>query len=366
MTGRAPGHDAADFARLVLRILDEGRTTGTQKLVLLLALVSEVERVAGETGHPVRELSLDAVCDRVVDVLWQQVAPYVPPAGDAAVIPRQMQYNGRGSQVLARAVRDLRERAERADRFSAAEARELPAYVSHVRPRLRRALIANPLKRLQTLRSGRVEFVYRNEDWRQLDGIRLLPGVAEHLVRLGPVLRPVIEQKYVELVATYNGWGEHQVALRGHLFGVDRRTFPTKVRQGLLDMHDGACFYCGAGLSIRACHLDHFIPWRRISNDAVENLVPSCRRCNGAKSVHLSEHALVRRWYGSIRLRTDLGVELERDLPGVFSDQQRTKSIAWQTYWAEHDDTLLWSVDPLRRPRLGGQRDAILRELRPE
>jgi hypothetical protein len=42
--------------------------------------------------------------------------------------------------------------------------------------------------------------------------------------------------------------------------------------------------------------VDHFIPWSRTPNNAVENLVVADRRANGDKSDHLAAAALVLRW----------------------------------------------------------------------
>jgi 5-methylcytosine-specific restriction endonuclease McrA len=35
-------------------------------------------------------------------------------------------------------------------------------------------------------------------------------------------------------------------------------------------------------------HVDHFIPWSRYPNDAIENLVVAHERCNGRKSDFLA------------------------------------------------------------------------------
>lgn len=44
------------------------------------------------------------------------------------------------------------------------------------------------------------------------------------------------------------------------------------------------CFYCGKSLSLKGCHMDHFIPWSFVKDDQIWNLVFSCSRCNESKN----------------------------------------------------------------------------------
>ena len=53
----------------------------------------------------------------------------------------------------------------------------------------------------------------------------------------------------------------------------------TKIRQRILRRDQFICFYCGQ----EATTVDHVIPRRLNGNDADDNLVASCRRCNLAK-----------------------------------------------------------------------------------
>ena len=53
----------------------------------------------------------------------------------------------------------------------------------------------------------------------------------------------------------------------------------TKIRQRILRRDQFICFYCGQ----EATTVDHVIPRRLNGNDADDNLVASCRRCNLSK-----------------------------------------------------------------------------------
>ncbi|MCR5350197.1 MAG: HNH endonuclease [Acholeplasmatales bacterium] len=44
------------------------------------------------------------------------------------------------------------------------------------------------------------------------------------------------------------------------------------------------CFYCGKEISLKGCHMDHFIPWSFVKDDQVWNLVFSCSKCNESKN----------------------------------------------------------------------------------
>lgn len=80
-----------------------------------------------------------------------------------------------------------------------------------------------------------------------------------------------------------------------------------KVRQLVYDKYDGHCAYCGKHIEIKDMQVDHMIPQNRIPYihrttpdyaiekykqiqkemqekvNAIENLMPSCRRCNHYK-----------------------------------------------------------------------------------
>lgn len=63
-----------------------------------------------------------------------------------------------------------------------------------------------------------------------------------------------------------------------------------KVRQFVYDKYDGHCAYCGKRIEIKDMQVDHKLPlrnWNKFLSEAelnsIENLMPSCRRCNHYK-----------------------------------------------------------------------------------
>ncbi|MGN6108817.1 MAG: HNH endonuclease domain-containing protein [Kofleriaceae bacterium] len=60
------------------------------------------------------------------------------------------------------------------------------------------------------------------------------------------------------------------------------------------ELQQGLCFYCDRPL--RSPQVDHFLPWARISLDAIENLVVADEHCNSRKTDYLAATTHVERW----------------------------------------------------------------------
>jgi 5-methylcytosine-specific restriction endonuclease McrA len=112
--------------------------------------------------------------------------------------------------------------------------------------------------------------------------VRLLPGAGDELLRLGPLVRPLVELHWTRMVAEINKVATAELDLRRHLFGSDRVLPPRALRDGVAALQDGQCFYCGGTLGATP-EADHFIPRIRCGIDAIENLVLADRRCNNDK-----------------------------------------------------------------------------------
>jgi hypothetical protein len=102
------------------------------------------------------------------------------------------------------------------------------------------------------------------------------------------------------MVAAMNRLDLDEQHLREHLFGVERRAFPVGLRSGLAEIQGGRCFYCAQPLGPRG-DVDHFVPWARYPNDAVENLVLADPACNGHKRDRVAGSLLLERWGSRLR-----------------------------------------------------------------
>lgn len=54
-------------------------------------------------------------------------------------------------------------------------------------------------------------------------------------------------------------------------------------RQKVYDKYNGHCAYCGKPITIKDMQVDHILPKRNGGKDHIDNLNPSCRRCNHYK-----------------------------------------------------------------------------------
>ncbi len=304
---RAPERpdEALAWAQLLLTVLDEGRRTATYKLAVLLALLDCC--VLGTDGHgrapqvvPVRDLAR-----RVLELYWPQVRPY---AGGTV-----LNQSSQPRAVTVDAVAALRTAAAAAGATTPAGAeRVLPDAYAQTVATLELNLVQMPLGKLQRPQ-GYTEggardyprFLYDDRAFservtarslqRQPLLVVLQPNVADWLVSLSGLLRPLIELHWTRAVAAFNRQDLAEDRLRDHLFGSERvRLEP--LRPGLLEAQQGRCFSCHEHLPAKGVEVDHFVPWSRLPNDALANLVLADRRCNGAKRDHYADLPLLRRW----------------------------------------------------------------------
>jgi hypothetical protein len=348
-----------EFAQLLLRVIEEGKRTGTQKLVTLLAIGNALERATDSADGTVPDaLPIATVADEVILVMWQQVAPFVPLDGGEPVRLRQMRPNGRGAYTFFDATLRAHQAAEQLEHptwpeFVVAE----PQFVAGLRHEVIRALVKNPLPRLQTFTSGPFEFLYRwpwgpdkspttvsTKQNRPEPVVEFLPGRAELLLAFAPMVRPLVEATFVSDIARYNQMDRAENALRDHLFGSARIAFPTKLRDQLRELQDGRCFYEPDGPAVPASklHVDHFVPWIRHPNNAAENLVVAHGSCNGSKNDMFAAADHLSRWAGGIGARRDVGTELGFSHTTVFSDPVRSVGIARRGYQLLPDGFPLW------------------------
>lgn len=325
----------------LLRVIDEGRRTATYKLALLLALIDAAALAPGESVVPTRDLAA-----LVLEIYYPQTRVYVANDG----IERELrQISMKGSPPLRAALR-LRVYGDAAGCRHVAEARvRLPDEYERALREIETTFVRYPIPLLQVVGTRVVPFLYE-VDWPEgtavsalgrsgRDHIRFLDGVADRLVVLGPLLRPLVELHWTRDVARWTGVNLEDDRLHAHLFGSARVAFPAPVRDGLAELQGGACFYCGTRLT-RASQVDHFLAWSRWPNDAMENLVLA-DRCNGDKSDHLAGPAHVERWLTRHR---DRSIELA-ELAGRtrwLSDRARTGALLRSTYRNLAPGTPLW------------------------
>jgi HNH endonuclease len=311
MTSDPPGQHPvnAGFAERLLEVIDSGRRTATYKLAVLLAMLDLCARHSDAHGRAPQVLYTRDIAEQVASLYWPQVIPYLVPGAPGAAVLRQITMP---RAAIVTAVSTFRSAAQAAGATSWHLARaRLPAAYKTMLDQVEVTVAEQPLPRLQALGSSQTPFPFLYQArWGPRESfsvarlrrhgprgpaIDLLPGAGDELLRLGPLIRPLVELHWTRMVAEINGVATDELNLHRHLFGSDRILPPQPLRDGIAALQDGLCFYCHQPLG-SGPEADHFIPRIRCGIDAVENLVLADRRCNKDKRDLLPGPAHVTTW----------------------------------------------------------------------
>lgn len=347
MVGSSAGtEELSGFAERLLAVIDEGRRTATYKLAVLLSLMDGCAEQATPTGEAPTELSTRSIARHVARLYWPQLRAF--PTDGGAIDLRQITNK---SATILTALRRAFSSLPQVSTWDVAEAM-LPANeVGEVLDVVELTVAKYPLVRLQTVDGAPTPFIYKI-DWGEsvtlkqlsLNGgarVQLLPGVGDQLVRLAPLIRPLVELHWVRMVARLNGEAFKEDHLYRHLFGAERIPFPARLRRRLVDLQNGECFYCGQPAKGPSA-VDHFLPWSRWPNDSVENLVIADALCNSRKSDHIPGSLPLDRWTDRLTSHGDDLARIAADIKWR-SDRSRTVSLARSMYAHLPNGTLAWN-----------------------
>jgi hypothetical protein len=356
--------DAIALAERVLAILEEGSFSSTYKYALFIAILDLCIEKTEASGAPPSSLTTRELATKVVELCWKHVAPY----GTHGTLRFG---GGRGEQAeILRRIEEVRarwgdERSDTVFRFQTVHPDKYERLLDFIEWKL----IEMPIPRLQRLgRSEEDRFLYEYNwpaDMRRSvvsayqDGaggvfsnlLWLQPGVAEGLLRLNGLLRPLFYREWAVRVAKLNRLPE--AGLESFLFDVDRASMNV-VRKPLRELHDNRCFYCYDHISGGA-DVDHFVPWSRYRDDGLDNLVPAHGKCNNSKRDFLASADHVERWAERTRTRdADLtALARARSWP---RNRDRSTAVARAVYRGLPAGTRLWrdpdNFDPVDHPRI--------------
>ena len=327
-------------------MIDEGRRTATYKLAVLLAIIDCCAEGVSAAGAAPSVLSTRAIARGVAELYWPQLRPFPAAAG-----PVDLRQITNKSATVIRALRSAFDVLPSVASWSAAEALLDPEVVAQVLDVVELTVARYPLVRLQTVDDVPQPFIY-DIDWgegvtlarlRAGGGeVRLRPGAGDQLIRLSPLVRPLIELHWVRMVAGLNDLGLMEQDLHRHLFGAERVAFPSSLRKELAAMQQGGCFYCTDPLTSSTA-VDHFLPWSRWPNDAVENLVLAHPSCNSHKSDRIPGPVPLARWTERLVVH---GQDLGKAAARVHwrSDRARTTSLARSLYAHLPDGAPVWNA----------------------
>ena len=335
------------FAERLLAVIDEGRRTATYKLAVLLALMDCCAEHANPEGRAPTEISTRAIARHVARLYWPQLRPF-PTEGRAVELRQITNKSATILAVLSNAFHALPQLGT----WEAAEA-FLPAdQVRQVLDVVELTVARYPLVRLQTVDGVPKPFIY-DIDWGEgvtlsrlaASGgakVRLRQGAGDQLVRLAPLIRPLVELHWIRMVADLNKLAVMEDDLRRHLFGAERVAFPGQLRRNLTDLQTGLCFYCAQPLDGPSA-VDHFVPWSRWPNDAVENLVMAHASCNNHKSDHIPGPVPLKRWVHRLAAHSDDLAEVAMATKWR-TDRARTVSLARSLYGHLPAGAVVWNA----------------------
>ncbi len=355
--GRVQDRGAIGLAEKVLTLLDQGRFTTTYKYAVLLGLMDLCLENTARSGAPPQMVTTRQLAEKVVELYWRQVSAF-PDNGE--VLRQTRGRRDQGAKILDE-VRALREKATSSlhgpPTVRRTRSELFDDYVACL-DEVEWTLIRYPLLLLQRVGGEDVRFLYdvgwddrvrrghvrqyqRHQEGGFDNRLHFRPDVPEHLVLLNGLLRPFIHQQWAMEVARINRMDE--VRLHDHLFGAERRRL-VALTSPLLELQRGRCFYCDDEVRA-AAEVDHFLPWSRHPDDAIENLVVADRRCNNDKRDFLAATDHVAEW----RRRLELDSAPHRQLVAIAQshgwehDANRTLNVARAIYVRLPEDARLWS-----------------------
>jgi hypothetical protein len=197
---------ALRFAERLLALLDATRYAASYKLATLLALIDVTAERTGPDGTAPATLPAKEVARRVIELYW----PPTVPCGAAAHGEPRVLSQAPKNDIPAKLATCRPPPAAR--RESAGRTRRGPGRLAGPGGRAARWVIGMPLAKLQRFGDGRhttedrfiYDFSWREEIGRHAvarpdfdDRLRLRPGAGGWLVRLAPLIRPLVQAKWV-------------------------------------------------------------------------------------------------------------------------------------------------------------------------
>ena len=301
--------DAIGLAEYVLTLLDQGSFTATYKYAVLLALMDLCLEQTSRSGHPPAMVTTAQLAVKVIEIYWPHTAPFKKQQNSVL-----LQNSGaRQSQAeIVRMIEKFRTSLGGLTNLSTAK-RDNPRGYMRLVKNVEWKLIQMPLPRLQLFGKKLRPYLYlinwdkdiklqevrayQNGGDSDFDNrIQFKNGVAENLIKLNNLLRPMIHRQWTIKVSQINSLPESH--LETFLFGATR-IGTERIRPVLEEFQNHRCFYCegriGTADKLKP-EVDHFIPWSRYPENGLANLVVAHNRCNNYKRDFLADALHVKNW----------------------------------------------------------------------
>ena len=364
-----PEYRPVRLAEKIMAVLAEGGFTATYKYAVLLGLIDLCIENTKASGEGPTSLTTRQLAEKIVEIYWPHTRDF--HHDNKSIVLLQNASRADSQAEIIKRIAKFRDHPGSDKTISLTKAKTNAKTTSRFEKLVRSVewkLIEMPLPRLQVYGGKEDRFLY-DIAWHREDTegepakklraqvrkyqdsgglsdfdnrILLKNGVGDDLVLLNRLLRPLIHRQWSAKVAKINHLAENK--LEEFLFGVDRiSTAP--VRPILWEVQEGRCFYCEQkSRSEKKMHVDHFIPWSRYPNNAIENLVLAHEKCNLHKKDYLASFDHLQRWTPRLIPSTDIAGYLAESAQalGWESNQERSASVARAVYFGLPDDARLW------------------------
>jgi len=356
--------NAIGFAERVLTLLHEGAYNTTYKFAVLLGLMDLVIEKSNKDGSLADTVTTRQLAEKVIEIYWNQVATYAGIKG----VPRQG-WNGQ-AEIVSK-IKNFREKNNYSSLFKSKL--NDPTGYKRLLNHAEKKLIEEPLPKVQYFGKQEQRFIY-DIDWSKTspidlkevtaqqqgrdssfdNQIHLFPNVADYLVNLNGLLRPLIQRIWAMEVAKINQLEESR--LENFLFGAERAA-AAKLTPAFREFQDNKCFYCCQpfGATSKAPEVDHFVPWARFPNDGLANYVLAHSACNGSKSDHIAGVEHFAEWMRRNHSAKELsGLQQIADSSNWALKEQESVNIAKILYLRLQPHAELWEdVESYRQVDLG-------------
>lgn len=297
---------AIAFAEQCLSLLDEASYNTTYKFAVLLALMDLVVEKADKDGTLASTITTKQLAIKVIENYWHHVRAY-------PVLKSQPLQGKSGQAEIISSIHKFRDATHFGSLFDVRQ--NFSTQYHSLVNKVEKKLIEMPLPRLQYFGKQEHRFIYeiswsmtnvvdlkqvtayqRNQPSSFDNRIHLLPNVADYLVNLNGLLRPMIHRSWAMQVAKMNQLEEAK--LQHFLFGHERLAIH-RFSDPLQELQNNRCFYCETlfkGQAKLKPEVDHFIPWARYPNDGLANFVLAHSDCNLSKSDHFAATEHLEKW----------------------------------------------------------------------
>ena len=298
--GLMMGDETIRFAEKLIGLLEDGSFVATYKYAVLLGLIDLCMEQTQQSGAPPAMVTTTQLAQKVLAAYW----PHTRGFGEATVFLRQ---NSGGQAKILSLIRRFQNEATVDPNTTLHRVRlSAPGGIDQLRMEIEWVLVQYPLPRVQKIGQREDRFIYdiswsesvRRREWRSSDSfdnrIHFTPGASANLVRLAGLLKPLIQRKWSSHVARLNASDVPESHLDDFLFGMSRQAM-NAVRAPLVELQEDQCFYCGDRFRT-SIEVDHFIPWSRLPDNGLDNLVAAHGQCNRSKRDFLASERHLSNW----------------------------------------------------------------------